>query len=506
MTPAVPHFVRPPIDRLVAEAILRGESAAPDLDRAGRVLVPRTGRVPWTRRAILQAGLLGPFGLGLTQLVGRTTGQALAASEGAIAPTPAQAGFGQAKACILIFLWGGPSHLDTWDPKPLAPETIRSPFRPIATTVSGMELTEHFGRLAGVAERFALIRSLSHDDPAHLSSVHTLLTGNLPPVNKSDDVPPSDRDTPHIGSLLSRLLPSANELPSYVNMPWIVSHPAAPGGRAPGQHGGWLGHRYDPLVVTGDPSQPDWRVPALQLYEGETPDRLLARRRLLEQLDQQRRTAGQPTVLQDVTAQQAIAFDLLHGATARGAFDLSQEPAAVRDRYGRNLHGQCVLLARRLIEHGVRLVSVNWHNDGQSFWDTHGNNFQRLEHDLIPPTDQALSTLLDDLADRGLLDETLVICVGEFGRRPKITTGNAGREHHPWCYSGLLAGGGIQGGQVYGSSDSHGFYPASFPTKPQSIVATALHALGVPADTTLLDNQGRPHAVASAPPLTSLFG
>jgi uncharacterized protein (DUF1501 family) len=205
-------------------------------------------------------------------------------------------------------------------------------------------------------------------------------------------------------------------------------------------------------------------------------------------------------------AYQQQAFGLLTAADTRKAFDLAAEPDAVRDRYGRNLHGQSVLLARRLVEHGVPLVSVNWHQDNQNFWDTHGNNFHRLKNDLIPPADQALSALLDDLADRGLLDETIVAWIGEFGRRPQITAGNAGREHWPFCYCGLLAGGGIRGGTVYGSSDAQAAYPLEHAVSPQDYVATLYHALGVSTETYLPDQFGRPMRFCDGMPLTELFG
>ncbi len=226
---------------------------------------------------------------------------------------------------------------------------------------------------------------------------------------------------------------------------------------------------------------------------------------MLGAIDQGRDDLG----VADLTGLKQRAFDLLSCQKARNAFDLTQEPAQVRDRYGRNIHGQCVLVARRLIEHGVPLVSVNWHNDGRNFWDTHSHNFTRLQNDLIPPADQALSALLEDLDERGLLDETIVAWVGEFGRRPQIDGGNAGhggRAHWPFCYSGLLAGGGIRGGAVYGRSDRHAAHPAESPVTPQDYAATLLHALGVDGETTIADRTGRPVRVCTGTPITALFG
>lgn len=445
------------------------------------------------RQFLLQAGALPVGGLHLGTLLQAAT----------LRQTQTLPEFRRAKACILLFMWGGPSHLDTLDPKPSAPEEVRGPFRSIATRVPGLEVSEHFRQLSQVADKVAIVRSLNHDDPAHLSSAHTTLTGQLPPVNKSDAIPPSDRDTPHIGSVMSALRQFPGALPSFVSMPWVVSHPAAPGGRAPGQHGGWLGHGYDPLMIEGDPNQPGWKIPALSLIDGQSPERLAGRRHLLQKLAEQHRQWEATARVSQLGQQQTQAMQLLGDPSVTEAFDLSAEPDSMRDRYGRNIHGQCVLLARRLVERGVPLVSVNWHNDGQNFWDTHGNNFNRLQNDLIPPSDRALATLLSDLDDRGLLDETLVVWVGEFGRRPQIN--NAGREHHPWCYSGLLAGGGIRGGQVYGASDATGHSPAERPVSPHDLVATMYHALGVTEETMLHDELNRPHRVMTGRPIYELF-
>ena len=414
-------------------------------------------------------------------------------------------GFGRAKRCIFLFMWGGPSQLDTFDPKPQAPDNIRGPFKPIATKVPGLQISEHFKQLAGLMDKVALIRSLGHDDPAHLSSGHTTVTGHLAPVVRSDATPPSPHDTPHLGSVLAKLRPSGEALPPFVLLPWIAYHPAAPGGQAPGQHGGWLGPQYDPLLATGDPNDANWKLPALALQPGITPELLGSRFELLKQIDQQRAEIDALAARSAITGHQARALSLLSSPRVRGAFDLAQEPAEVRERFGRNIHGQCVLLARRLIEHGVNLVCVNWHNDGRSFWDTHGNNFNRLKNDLIPPADRALSALLTDLSDRGLLDDTIVAWVGEFGRKPEISTNNSGREHWPYCYSGLLAGGGIAGGAVYGSSDKQAAYPATNPVSPHDYAATLLHALGIPESTVLHDSANRPRHVYAGRPIEPLF-
>lgn len=445
------------------------------------------------RRALLQAGGLGVAGLTWPQLL------AAQGTEGIL-----HTGFGRAKRVIFLFMWGGPSHIDTFDPKPDAPANVRGPFQTIATNVPGIFVSEHFRRVAQHADKYAIIRSLRHDDPAHLSSVHTLLTGQLPPVNKSDAEPPSDRDAPHMGSVLAKLRPPTGAMPGFVTMPWIVSHPAAPGGKAPGQHAGWMGRAYDPFLVGGDPNQPGWQVPALTLIDGQSPDRLGHRRELLETLNRQHRAWEEAGPAGQLAAQQSQAFGLLTSAAVRGAFDLQQESPETRDRYGRHIHGQCVLLARRLVQHGVPLVSVNWHDDGQNFWDTHGNNFPRLQNDLIPPSDQAFSALLEDLAATGELEETLIVWVGEFGRHPQIN-GSAGRDHYPGCYSAVLAGGGIRGGQIYGASDAIGSAPIADATSPHDITATLYHALGIAEDQLLYDSINRPHRVYGGKALTALF-
>jgi uncharacterized protein (DUF1501 family) len=447
-----------------------------------------------TRRAVLQAGV---------------SALPLAASPLGAAGLPERA-----KACIFLFMWGGPSQLDTFDLKPKAPKEVRGDFSPIETKVPGVQISEHFQQLSQRMDRVAVIRSLSHSDPAHLSSGHATLTGHLAPVIRSDAAPPSERDTPHMGSSISYLkhigrfdgLPAAGPLPDFVTMPWKAYHPAAPGGQAPGQHGGWLGRSWDPFLLKGDPNAANWSIPALQLQQGVSAERLMSRSQLLQSIESQRATLNAAAQSQTMSAHQAKAVDFLTSGAVRDAFDLNQESDETRERYGRNIHGQCVLLARRLVEHGVPFVNVNWHNDGRNFWDTHGNNFNRLKNDLIPPADRALSALLDDLHDRGLLEETVVAWVGEFGRRPNITAGNAGREHWPRCYSGLLAGGGIRGGAVYGTSDAQGAYPASDPVSPQDYAATVLQAMGVSEETMLYDRQNRGHRIYGGRPISELFG
>ena len=424
----------------------------------------------------MQAGAIGLVGLGLSRVLA--------------SPKPTA----KSKSCILLFQWGGPSHIDTWDPKPEAPAEVRGEFAPIATSVPGIRIAEHFPKLSRMADRYAIVRSMAHTDVAHLSSVHHLMTGRLAPRINSDADAPSRLDSPMIGSVLDRMAPLGGSVPGSVSLPWIVSHPAAPGGVAPGQHAGWLGARYDPFVVSGDPNAPGFRVGGLT--SNDSSGRLEGRAKLLHGLDR----GGS---IESFGATHHRAVELLSGGSVERAFDLEREPAKVRDRYGRHTHGQSCLMARRLVEAGVRLVTVNWPNDGHAFWDTHGDNFNGLKNRLMPPADAGFSALLDDLDDRGLLDDTLVVWVGEFGRNPKVN--GSGREHWAKCYCAVLAGGGIRGGQVYGSSDKIGAYPAEKATSPADLAATIYHALGIDPHSHIEDRTGRPMALTEGQPLMSLF-
>jgi hypothetical protein len=450
-------------------------------------------RMGISRRATLRVGAIGLAGLGLPGL--------LRAREPARGSSTA--GFGRAKSCILIFMWGGPSHLDTWDPKPEAPEDIRGPFRPISTTVPGISISEHFPLLAHQVHRLAIVKSMNHDDAAHLSTAHRALTGHVAPTPFSDAAGPSSRDWPHLGAIVSRLRPTPGAIPTAVNMPWTVMHPAAPGGKAPGQDAGWLGKAFDPFHVDGDPNAAGFEVQGLGLPVGISRERFVDRRSLFEQLTALARGAEQSPQSWDRHQQRAL--DALVSSEARGAFAIEREDPKLRDRYGRHIHGQCLLLARRLVEAGVGLVTVNWHNDGNFFWDTHGNNFNQLKDRLMPPADQGFAALLEDLAARGLLDETLVVWVGEFGRTPRIIRANSGREHWPHCYSAVLAGGGVRGGAVYGASDRWAAYPASESVSPDDLGATILFALGIDPATYIQDAIGRPLRINEGTHLAALM-
>ena len=437
-----------------------------------------------SRRDVVRAGTLGPLGLGLAGLVDNS------AKLTAAAPT-------RAKSVILLFMWGGPSHLDTWDMKPNAPAEVRGPFKGVPTTVPGVQISEHFPKLAKQAHRYAIVRSMTHTDPAHLSPVHHLMTGRIAPKPNSDNDGASRFDAPALGGVVRKMLTAKGPMPAAVTLPWAVSHPSAPGGTAPGQNAGWLGPAFDPFLVTGNPNLPGFNVAGLGGPADVTADRLATRATLLDHLDHTTAPAAGYSQLRHK------ALDLLASPVVAKAFDLAGETVVTRDAYGRHAHGQSCLLARRLVEAGAKLVTVNYPDDGHAFWDTHGNNFPSLEKRLMPPADQAFAALLDDLATRGLLNETLVVWVGEFGRTPRIESG--GRQHWPKCYSAVLAGGGVRGGTVYGSSDKIGAYPAENPTSPADLTATMYHALGIDPETPTQDRLGRPLPLTDGRPLTGLF-
>ncbi|HEX5105506.1 MAG TPA: DUF1501 domain-containing protein, partial [Pirellulaceae bacterium] len=333
----------------------------------------------------------------------------------ALAGEAGERSFGRAKSCILLFMWGGPAHQDTWDLKPDAPAEIRGQFKPISTKVPGIQIGEHFPRLAQRCDQLAIVRSMTHTNVDHTPSTHFLLTGQPPP-------PVNDRRNhwPHMGAVLSRLGRGTSALPPFVSMrPKLENDVPRFVEESQGQFGGWMGPVWDPLTIDADPSKPEYRVGELTLQEGLTKERLDERRELRQGLDGVDSAAA--FAAQDANIQKA--YDLLTSAAEqRSAFDLTQEQQKVRERYGLNPHGQSVLQARRLVERGVPLVTIFWPNDGiknvSVYWDTHSRNFIDLKDRLMPVADQAFSALLDDLSEHGMLDETLVLWTGEFGRTP----------------------------------------------------------------------------------------
>jgi hypothetical protein len=390
-----------------------------------------------------------------------------------------------ADACILIFLNGGPSHLDMWDMKPDAPAEIRGPFKPIATSLSGVQLCEHLPRLARQLHRCALVRSVHHSvNNAHAAAVYAGLTGH-DRGELGGGAKPTDH--PAIGSVMSLCRPPETPTVPFVSMPYITAEGRG-GPPQPGFFGGWLGRTYDPLFVLRDPNAADFGMPELSPAAEVDLHRLGARRDLTRRFQTTRQTER---ALQDMDGFQSKAFDLLTSPAARLAFQLDREPLPIRERYGRNIYGQSVLLARRLIEAGTRVACISWAPDANATWDTHGNNFKKLQGELLPQLDAAVASLLDDLSDRGMLKRTVVAVMGEFGRTPKVNAA-AGRDHWNFCYGLLLAGGGIKAGVVHGASDRIGAFPSLNPVTPADIVATIYQRLGLDAERELRDRLNRP--------------
>ncbi len=453
-----------------------------------------------SRRELLRVGGLSWLGLSLTDLLGDRRLQA--------GNSPS---FGRAKRCLLLFMWGGPSQLETWDLKPDAPEDVRGEFQPISTNVPGIQISEHFPLLATRMDKLAVIRSMTHGDVNHTSATHYLLTGQPPPT-----APDKRLETPHYGAVLARLRPPANPLPPFVQMrPKLENDVPRFVEESRGQGAGWLGPSLDPWTIDHAPDRPDYTVGDLQLRPELSVARLAERTQLREELSRQLRLQSDAVNAQNVAARRA--YELLTATVeSRDAFDLTAEPAAMRERYGLNPHGQSVLQARRLLERGVPVVTVFWPNDGiknvSVYWDTHSKNFIDHKTRLMPVADQAFSTLLDDLAERGLLDDTLIVWTGEFGRTPRVGQRNSdagagrdGRDHWPNCFSTVLAGGGIAGGQVYGRSDRHAAYPAENPVQPAELAATVYHLLGVGPEQVVYDTGSRPHFIRPASPISALI-
>ena len=428
-----------------------------------------------TRRGCLTWGALGAAGLSLPRwLAARET------SPTGLTP--------RADACILIFLDGGPSHLDMWDMKPDAAVEVRGEFKSIETSLPGYRMCELMPQLARQAHRSTIVRSMHHSvNNAHAAAVYCALTGH-DRGEAGGGARPTDNPSP--GSVLGKLRPPTQAVVPYVHLPYITKEGAG-GPPQPGFFGGFLGRATDPLFVLRDPNSPDFTIPELSLSTDVTTARLAGREQLFASLER-------PPLVESISppAQmsrfQERAFDLLTSVETQRAFRLQDEAAGVRDRYGRNIYGQSTLLARRLIEAGTRLVTVSWAPDANATWDTHGGNFTKLRGELLPQLDMAAGSLIEDLAERGMLERTVVAILGDFGRSPKIN-GAAGRDHWNWCYSLQLIGGGFQPGLIYGASDSIGAYPAESPLVPGDVIATLYQALGIPTDTLLHDNLGRPH-------------
>lgn len=458
-----------------------------------------------SRRECLRAGALALLNLGLPSL--------LRAQQ---TSPPDRSPAKKARACILLFMWGGPAQQETWDLKPDAPEEIRGEFRPISTSVPGLLISEHFPLLAQRAHKLAVIRSLHHDDVNHTTATHALLTGR--PAAKPEG--PRSDDWPHYGAVLAHLNQGRETTPLP---PFVQFRPTIPNGaprfveQSHGQSAGWLGPALNPFTIDLDPSLPDYHVGSFGLPDSVGLHRFQHRAQLLQTLENQ--THALEASLQALTLDSHYhrAYSLLTSPDARRAFDLSQEDPHLRDRYGMHPHGQAVLQARRLVEAGVPLVTVFWQNDGLTnvsvYWDTHNRNFIDLKNRLMPPADQAFSALLDDLEARGMLDETLVVWTGEFGRTPRVGqgvvggagAGKDGRDHWPHCFSAVLAGAGIAGGSIHGASDRWAAYPALDPVTPADLAATIYHQLGIDPSLELSDSLGRPLRLCTGRPISDIL-
>jgi hypothetical protein len=418
------------------------------------------------------------------------------------AATGARHGKGKAKAVILIFNAGAPSHLDLWDMKPDSPEGVRGPFRPVATNVPGTRVSELLPHLARQADRYAVVRTVHHAHTQHNAGMYWSIVGRPYRID-STLINPTRTDYPSFGTLvgwLARHDGYSGPLPPYVITP--APHCDSTVYITPGQYGGCLGARYDPFVLHSDPNAADFKVPNLAPAEGLTAGRLRERRSLLGQLAGLAPRAGGSSAGEFDTLK-AKAFSLVSSTDVQRAFDLAREPAAVRDRYGRHSWGQSHLLTRRLVEAGVRFVTTV--NGPSIVWDTHKDNFNRLRNKLVPPMEQAFAALLDDLAERGLLESTLVVWMGDFGRTPLVNK-DAGRDHWPHCYSMVLAGGGVRGGQLVGESDRTGAYPKERPVTPADVHATVFSALGYdPHAVTYLSPEGRPFPLSDGEPIHGLL-
>jgi hypothetical protein len=452
---------------------------------------------PFNRRQLLSAGGLGFLGLNLAHLFGA---EARAATN---STPPAAATRSPIKSCILMFYYGGPSHHDTWDMKPQAPAEVRGEFNPIATSVPGLHISEHLPRCAKIANRVAVIRSAHHTMRNHNSAAVEALCGRTP-LRGDLELLANDptTDTPCYGSAVSYFTKSNKPVPPFVALPHVMYNVV----KLPGQTAGFLGPAFEPLQVTRDPNQPNFQVSEIALPSGLSLAEMEHRESLLAHVNAQMTGPPRSNQQHNMSAFYERAFNLLRSDEVRRAFDINQESEPTRERYGRNIHGQSALLARRLVESGVRFVSVyDRVRNGPNNWDTHDNNFGRLKDDLLPPCDMAFSALVEDLEARGLLESTLVVMLGEFGRTPKLN-GQGGRDHWPDCYSVVLAGGGVTGGATYGTSDKLGAYPDSNPVSPGDIAATIFWRFGLDINTELHDVNGRPFRLAEGQPIRALFG
>lgn len=445
-----------------------------------------------TRRHLLKVGCLGLLGMNVP-------GAALAAARRGSKP--------RARAVIFLHQFGGPSHHDTLDMKPAAPAEVRGEFKPMASSLTGIPICERLPRLAKVMDRVTLVRSIHHEMKNHNSAGYYSLTGYAPPTDDQRLRDTSDL-FPAYGSVVSKLAPARAGVPTFVAYPHVIRD----GSVTPGQHASFLGKSYDPLFIQQDPNDPDFRLPELSLPANLSAERLRNRRAVMQLIDDQTRLLETSARARGLDAHYQRALSMLSSPSIKRAFDLSAEPDKVRDAYGRTTYGQGCLLARRLVEAGARFINVYLSasiGGCTGGWDTHGFRgkpmYPILKRYLLPITDHTLPTLLEDLEARGLLDDTLVVWVGEFGRSPRINK-LAGRDHWPQCYTALLAGGGVKRGYVHGASDKMGAYPASEAVRPEDLSATLFHLLGIDPRTEVHDNLDRPLPISAGKVITNVVG
>ena len=436
------------------------------------------------RRAVLKAGGLGGLALSLSEyLRGTAIGRD---SSGAQRRT-----FGRAKQVIMLYLHGGHPQQETFDPKPYGPATVRGEFGAIATRLAGVRFSETLPLTAQIADKLAVVRSMTHSNSNHVTASLPANTGHVhPPGTPERDFPPSATDFPPFGAVLDRLKPSTSDLPTWTRVGPLMRR--SNGTTLHGQLPGFLGAKHSSFVVEQKLTGEHVRVEAVQPSIELSAERLRNRRAVLRSIEEQRRSFDAAAEAVDLDDQYRRAFNLLASDRTRKAFDIAAEPDQVRRQYGETEFGQRCLLARRLAEAGMPMVNVSYCHTPSGSWDTHSGNFTKLKSSLAPTLDQSLAALINDLETRGMLDETLVVVNAEFGRTPKINK-NAGRDHWPWVYSLVLAGAGIRSGTVYGASDASAAYPVERPHSPADMAATLYHLMGIPADTILHDATGRPH-------------
>ncbi len=444
-----------------------------------------------SRRQWLTVGSVGALGLAWPEL--------LLADQRATDSRRPRA-FGRAKSCIVVFLFGGPGQQDLWDLKPDAPAEVRGEFRPIETNVPGIAISEHLPHLSKQADKFTIVRSVSHTDFEHGSASYTALTGH-PHPQPGTNTPASPDDFPTYGAVASLLKPTTKPVPNAAVLGPVMHQ----GNRPPmaGQNAGFLGEAYDPFRISADPSAADFEVAGLAAAHDVSAARMDRRNLLLASLDEKGQRLDRSRAVEGMSQLKQRAYGLLGSSHSRRAFDLSRESPAIRDRYGGHKFGQTMLLARRLVEAEVPLITVNWSKLNADQWDTHKMNYPTLRK-LLPPFDQGFAAFLHDLDERGLLDTTLVVCLGEFGRTPKINK-DAGRDHWPDCYSVVMAGGGIGRGRIVGASDRQAAYPVTDPIAPWDVAATMYHLVGINPHTHVHDRLDRPYKLSQGRVVESLL-